>query len=79
MNYAALTSVHLAENEGNPAFTDTRSGEISHGAQLSLARSPKAFNVANYSLAFRRSAAECLVQQMLKSLEQFAPLCLQQL
>ena len=61
VNYAPLAGIHLTKNERDPAVTHSRSGEISHGTKLSLARRPKAFDIANDSLAFRRGAAECLV------------------
>jgi hypothetical protein len=61
VNYASLARIHLTENEGYPAFAHSFGGKIRHSSQLGLARSAKAFNVANDSLSIRRGSTECLV------------------
>jgi hypothetical protein len=77
MNYAPLAGVHLTENEGSPTLAHSSGSEIGHGAKLSLTGRSKAFNVANDSLSLRGGSSECLVEQMLKRLQQFTAFGLQ--
>ncbi len=77
MNYTPLAGIHFAENEGSPTLAHPRGSVIGHRAKLSLARRPKAFNIANDSLSLRRCAAERLVQQVLKGQKQLTALGLQ--
>jgi hypothetical protein len=77
VNYTPFAGIHFAENEGSPTLAHPRGSVICHRAKFSLARRPKAFNIANDSLSLRRGAAERLVQHVLKGQEQLATLGLQ--
>jgi hypothetical protein len=78
MDYSALTGIHFAKDKRCSARANAICCKVSHRSKLCFSGRAKTFNVADEALALSEGPPECLIDQVLYGLQEFATLDLQQ-